>query len=514
MTYYGRHQTNASYAGNNTLWVARRAISSTLWQVFPTAFTPDDITDGHDVINFAVDGNGYMHLSWGMHNATPCHYAKSTLPVTGTNAIAFGPDLGTLTGNEVEVTYPQFLTMPNGDLLYLYRVGGAGGGSGNGDTFWDHYSLATGLWNVVDLSGATPVPMIDGISYSYNAYPNMPCIDASGNLFLAWTWRSTPNWQTNENFAYAQSTNFGATWERSNGSAYTLPLAENYVSGTTPSVNCVAQQILAIPQQSSLINQAGMCVDNMDMPLIATWWAPLTASGNYSRQYMVAFPTTSGTWATRQVSNRTVDPTTFIDTSGNYVRDLGRPVALCDKQGRIVVLYRDNHPPTTVSGSGGGLTVVYSLTPSADPNRVTWTTLELTAANLGGYEPVVDLSRWQSDNVLDILYQPSDYTAYNGLTYAAPANTASQIGVLEWNEAAYFALPTLAVTLGTQNAQLSWYSIPSSGYRLWTSTDLANWTALGTFTGIGATQSYTHAGGALGPKRFWYLEIAEGGFSP
>ena len=80
------------------------------------AFTANNITDGHDCISFGIDGLGYMHLSWGMH-ADAYHYARSLTPVTGTNGIAFGPD-GTMTGKENTVTYPQFMNLPNGDLLY------------------------------------------------------------------------------------------------------------------------------------------------------------------------------------------------------------------------------------------------------------------------------------------------------------------------------------------------------------------------------------------------------------
>jgi hypothetical protein len=523
IAYYGRHQTSTSYAFNNTIWIGRRTLGASVWQIFRTNFTPNDITDGHDVVVFGIDGAGYMHMSWGMHNATGTsnttgfHYTKSTAPVTGTNNIAFAPDAHNMTGNEIEVTYPQFLTMPNGDMLYLYRVGGAGGGSGNGNTFWNHYSLTTGTWNNCSVNSGTAVPMINGESYSYNGYPNMPCMSPAGQLFLTWCWRYTPNYLTNENMAYAQSSDFGTTWQRSDGTSYDLGIAEKFVSGVTTDNNTLAQNTINIAQNSSLINQAGMCLDDEGVPVIATWWAPgsistntgSTGSGNNRRQYMVAFPTTTSTssvWAVRQVSNRTLDATSFIDTNNTYVRDLGRPVPVVDAQGRVLVIYRDDH-------GSGGISVAYSQTRADDPTRSTWTTIDLSGDNLGGYEPTIDLQRWQRDNVLDLVYQPSAYTAMNGLTYSPPANTASQIGVLEWNEAAYFATPTLSVTLTGANALLSYKSILGSSYRLWTSTDLLNWTAINTEAGDGTVQSFTHSGGAAGPKRFWKLQIVEGTFS-
>jgi len=518
IAYYGRHQTSSSYAYNNTIWVARRTLGATVWQVYRTAFTANDITDGHDVVSFGIDGAGYMHMSWGMHNAigTAYHYTRSTAPVTGTDPIAFAADAHNMTGNEYEVTYPQFFTLPNGDLLYLYRVGGAGGGSGDGNTFWNYYTVATQTWTNVPLSGTTPVPVIDGEDYSYNGYPNMTCMDPkTGKLFMTWTWRYTPAFETNENMAYAESSDLGQTWQRMDGTTYSLGVAEKYVSGITTNLNTIAQQVLTISGSSSLMNQAGMCLDSNGVPVIGTWWAPgafstntgSTGSGNNERQYMIAYPTTTGTaiWATRQISNRNLDPPSFFDSSATYVRDLGRPVMVCDAQGRLLMLYRDNH-------ASGGLTVAYSETPADDSTRTVWNTIDLTGDNLGGYEPTIDFQRWQRDNILDVVYQPSDYVAYNGLTYSAPANTASQIGVLEWNEAAYFATPTLNMAPSGQNEVLSYKSILGSSYRLWTSTDLVNWTAINTSVGDGTVQSYTHTGGAVGAKRFWRLQVAEGTF--
>ncbi len=183
--YYGQHQTDPAYAYNGTIWIARRTVGANLWQIFRTTFTPDDITDGHDVVAFGIDGGNYMHLSWGMHNATPIHYARSTVPVTGTNPIVFGADLGTMTGQtsiETEVTYPQFLTLPNGDLLFLYRVGGPGGGSGGGDTYLNRWSLATQTWTNVNGGTAQFIKGYWSSATNYNAYPNMPCLDAAGKF--------------------------------------------------------------------------------------------------------------------------------------------------------------------------------------------------------------------------------------------------------------------------------------------------------------------------------------------
>jgi hypothetical protein len=423
MVYYGRHQTKASYPDNNTLWVARRTLGSNDWQVARTTFKADNIGDGHDVAVFGIDGAGFMHLSWGMHCGN-LHYARSTAPVTGSGPLAFTPDLGAkgMTGKEVAVTYPQFIAQTNGDLLFLYRVGSSGGG----DTWLNHWSVASQTWNNVNVRRGAGIPFIKG-NWSgvdnYNAYPSMPCTDEAGNLYLIWCWRETPAFQSNHDLLFAQSPDGGVTWRRFDGRTYDLPISK---SGEHGHPNAAAQIIRAIPQNYSLINQAGMCLDAANTPVAATWWAPATATNNYRRQYMVLFPNADGIWQVRQISQRINEPV-GVRPSDSAVRELGRPVVICDRQNRLLVLYRDNT-------RNNGLKVACSQPFDRDPERRHWTTVVLTTDNLGSYEPVIDLARWQRDNMLDILYQAS-----SGQGYAPPANTASPIGVLEWDATAYFS---------------------------------------------------------------------------
>ena len=500
--YYGRHQTDPSYAFNNTIWVARRTVGTNDWQIFKTTFTANDITDGHDVVAFGIDGSNYLHMSWGVHDQ-PLKYARSLAPVTGTNAIVFSANLGTMIGQpslEDEVTYPQFLTMPDGDLLFLYRVGESGGG----DTYLNRWSLASQTWTNVNMSNGVPAQFIKGLwPTDYNAYPNMPCVDAAGNFYLGWTWRQTPAYESNQNLDFARSTNGGLTWLRYEGAPYDLPISQFGESGDP---NTIGEIIESIPQNFSLINQAGMCLDASNNPVIATWWAPGSGTNNFRRQYMIVFPDTNGVWQTRQVSNRTNDPPGTMQLDG-VVRDLGRPVVVCDKQNRIIVLYRDNF-------GSNGLTIVSSLPYAVDPQRTNWTTLDLTTDNLGGYEPVIDLARWKMDNVLDIVYQASD-----GEGYTDPGNTASPIGVLEWNAAAYFNhIPTLQLNLTNQNQDvaLSWNSQPGWGYQVQWSTNLVNWNLAATLNGISGIFSlqYIQTNGVSGAQRFWRLQTQEGGFGP
>lgn len=522
MTWYGRHQYDASAAYNNTIWIGRRTIGSSRWEIFKhPSYTANTITDGHDVISFGIDGEGYMHLSWGMHGDA-FHYAKSTAPVVGTGPIVLGADT-TMTGAENAVTYPQFLRLPDGDLLYLFREVA----SGNGDTYVNRFDISTHTWANVHGTTTTQSPFIKGTGWTpnYNAYLNMPQLGGpdGDDLIVTWCWRfssgasdnpgsTATGYQTNNRINFARSPDAGLSWLRSTGTAYTLPITRNGEAGA----NSTAEVVYDIPENYSLINQASTCLDSAGFPVIASWWAPETGATNYRRQYMVVFRHENGTWQARAVSSRITDPTN-TRYAENHVRDLGRPTVVRDDVDRIIVAYRDNQASNLTgadnslnAGVSNGITIVHSLPRAEDPDRLLWISFDLTSENLGNYETMIDNELWDQKRQLHFLYQPS-----GGQGYTAPANTASRISVLEWDAADYFLhspQPGIENVNNGAGVRIHWRSEPSFSYRLMTTTDLISWTPLETRVGTGGIFEYTHTFVPGEPKRFWRLDRAEGGF--
>ncbi|MEK7952099.1 BNR-4 repeat-containing protein [Luteolibacter soli] len=512
ITWYGRHQYDANAQFNNTIWIGRRTLGSSKWEIFRQPYTANTITDGHDVISYGIDGEGYMHVSWGMHGDA-FHYARSTTPVTGTAPIVLGPD-GPMSGSENTVTYPQFLKLPDGDLLFVFREIA----SGNGETFITRWDTATHTWTPVHQNGGVQAPFIKGTwapAYDYNAYLNMPQLGGpdGDDLILTWSWRYLPTngpgapgspggfagYQTNNMMCFGRSTDAGKTWQRFDGTPYSLPISRDAESGVEATR---AETIVNIPEGSSLINQASTCLDRSGNPVTATWWAPLTASGNFRRQYMVVFRHDNGTWQTRTVSNRTNDPT-GTRYSETFVRDLGRPVVVNDDQDRIIVAYRDD------SGDNG-ITIVHSLPKAEDPDRQVWIEFDLTHENLGNFEPIIDNELWDRERQLHFLYQASE-----GEGYTPPANTADRMSVLEWDAAAYFAhkpQPRVAFSNDHTQVSITVASEPSWSYRLWSSTNLTSWALVETRDGTGAPLVFTQPATVGEAKRFWRVEFVEGGF--
>ena len=414
IAYYG-----PTSAGRNSIFISRRTLGTTTWSTpMNTGISIGDISDDHNVIAIGVDSTGHMHMSWDMHN-TSLNYGVSAGVVTDStlssltfntksaaNAPTLFPNGGTTTN---EVTYPEFFNIPGtSNLAFAYRNGGAGGGSGNGDQYLDVYQPASGTW--------TNTKIINGQLTSVNAYLNGFVYNSQGTLLTTWTWRASPDWQTNSNIMYAQSPDNGTTWFKQGGTTqYTLPIIQ---SGTPAS--SVGQVVWNIPQRSSFINQTTMTVDNNDNPLVASYSAPGTTgstnstlapnatTNNPNRQYMLVYY--DGTqWRTSQITQRTSD--TAFDTSAADVRDLGRPIVLTDKQNRTLVVTRSEDTSLgSFSNANLGLNknniVVYYST-NLGSDHPTWSSISLDSANMGSYEPTYDAARWKNDGILDLFYEPT-----------------------------------------------------------------------------------------------------------
>ena len=399
----------AAQDGRVPLLVARRSRSA-IWQVAATPFSiPDEFSntgarDDHNIIAAAADRSGRLHLSWGMHNV-PLNYAVSVKPVLGRS---FGPKLAMTRAkmvgtDENEVTYPKFIHAPHGTLMFTYRNGGAGGGSGNGNEYINRFDGKKRIWRRV------ASPMVDGISTSMNAYLNSFAFDAKGTLFASWTIRETPDWTTNHDIYVARSADGGATWAAYDGT----PLGRTI---TRSSADAHAK-IVSLPTGSGLINQTSMTVDAAGRPEIATWWSPSMSGG--ARQYMLVW-NDGQSWQISQVSHRgAIEP---ADLTGAKVREMGRPLVLSARDGRTIVVTRSSAAGQPVTDPSNRLSAFWST------DRVHWSHAPLSEENPGAWEPTYDPALWQSHNELALLFQPSGLGA-----------AAAPVSVLTWDEPAFFA---------------------------------------------------------------------------
>lgn len=505
ISYYRRHANNAGDPQNNTVVVARREIGSGQWEIFPTDFQSFNINDTHNVISCAIDGDGFLHMSWGMHNHSLL-YAKSAAPVSG-NAPIEMISLGTagMTGQETSVTYPKFQTLPDGDVVFLFRMGG----SGNGDWYLHRYDTSTATWSPIHAtSNGTTRPLFQGRGQSPNNcfYPDRLTLGPDGMLHLSGVFRYNASslagetgYQTNHRYVYLRSPDRGDTWQRSDGSTIDLPVINN-ASFLNLGESHVPEIVEDLPEGHSIINEQGLTTDRQGRPIIATWFAANAQSGDHTRQYHIYFYNGT-TWQRRTLSARTLDNPAqkFAEAQLSSSR-MGRPIVLTDAEDRIIVLYNDNR--------FDGITAVFSLPLAQDPDRLHWTRVNLTHQNLGNWEATYDEERWKRDNVLHMLYQPLPGM---GMSYAGQ-NNSSPVSVVEWNARVFFSgPPTWTVDTVTDPGQASVRVQTQVGFRydLRSSTDLDFSEAPAvTLPGDGFWRELGRWP-TIEPRRFWQLQRIE-----
>ena len=409
----GTTQYIAFYGVNTNIMVGYRPLGTTNWTLHATGFMPNSATDGHDTISLGIGADGILHCSWGMHG-DPFNYARSPQPWS-LNLVKTN-----MTGHESAVTYPEFLNCPNGDLLYFFREGG----SGAGNSYLNRYSAITHAWTNVTL-GASQAPIIVGETgvpaTTCNAYPYYPCFDPHTNLVVSWTWRdSATSIDWNHDTLYARSPDYGVSWQRWNGSPYTLPITQSN-----------ADNIWPISTNESLMNQCGQCLDTNNRPVIGNWWAP-QGIGTPIQFFIIWNDGTQ--WHTNQIGTRT--------TSENQTWPT-RPMVVCDPSNRLWVGFTDPE-------RGSVPTVAWT----ADPNRATWNFVNLTSQFMGdragtvwgGWEFTYDPVIWQRDGKLHALYQS-----------CANATPTTQVSVLEFDPAVFLAsLPPAPVTYQWQTGSGAW----------------------------------------------------------
>lgn len=142
----GDTQFIAFYDSVGRLCLGKRNIDSDQWTLHTTQYE-GNVRDAHNSISIMSDDEGYLHVSWD-HHGHPLRYAVGTEP--------YGLELGdkrVMTGaGETKVTYPEFLRMPDGDLLFVYRDGG----SGSGNLGLKRYNCQKRVWSDINLN------LIDG----------------------------------------------------------------------------------------------------------------------------------------------------------------------------------------------------------------------------------------------------------------------------------------------------------------------------------------------------------------
>lgn len=381
LTTHQGYQFVAYYDDASCLILGKRKLTSLKWNTFKTQYK-GNTKDAHNSISLAIDGNGYLHVSWDHHN-TALRYAKSKKPLD----IELGEEILMTGKQEEKVTYPEFYNLPNGDLLFLYRSGE----SGRGNLVINSYNLESKKW--VQLQDN----LIDGEN-KRSAYWQA-CIDIKGVIHISWVWRETWDVETNHDLCYARSVDGGKTWEKSTGEKYSLPI-------TLKS----AENAWRIPQNSNLINQTAMRTDASGNPYIATYW-----NENNVTQYQIVYLDTN-IW--KKINTGFRNTSFLLGGGGTKKIPISRPAILVEdlKQDKLIsILFRDEKRGNKVS-----------LAQSSLKNK-SWDVVDLTKTSVGQWEPNYDTALWDSKIKLHVFIQNVTQVDGEGVT----DDKSSEVNILE-----------------------------------------------------------------------------------
>ncbi|MFZ5494698.1 MAG: BNR repeat-containing protein [Verrucomicrobiota bacterium] len=386
---HGDTQYAAFYAADSTVVLAKRALRGDTWTAHRTGFR-GRTADAHDSIALGVDGDGFLHVAWDHHN-NPLNYARSTAP----GSLELGPREAMTGAHEDRVTYPAFLPLPGGDLLFFHRDGG----SGRGNLVLNRYDTRARRWAQVHAS------LIDGEG-ARSAYPAYT-VDPQGTLHLAWVWRATPDVATNQDLAYARSADGGVTWTAADG----RPLAVPFTAAN-------ADYALRVGPNRSLMNPPSLAADAEGRPLIANYWTP---AGSDIPQFHV-LRHTGNAWRVTQVTARTTPFT--LAGGGTKNPPISRAVlavrAAADAGREAVLVYRDDER--------GGRIVAATC---EDLRKTGWRFTALTEGSVGAWEPSQDPVAWDRTGELHLLVQP--VVQRDGNDREAAAVPATPVYALFWN---------------------------------------------------------------------------------
>ncbi|MCA1745929.1 MAG: BNR repeat-containing protein [Bacteroidales bacterium] len=358
-----RHQYISYYDSTGQMILGKRALQSDAWELKATPYK-GNVWDAHNIISMMVDGHGYLHVSWD-HHGGPLNYARSVVP----GSLELGPKINMVDSFEKEgVTYPEFYTLPDGDLLFVYRYGA----SGAGNIVLNRYSLVHQVWTRVHDN------LVSGEGQR-NAYWQMS-VDNKGGIHLSWVWRDTWDVSTNHNLCYAYSPNGGVSWETSKGSSLDIPVTYE-----------TSEVIWEIPQKSSLINQTSITTDGDGNPAIASYW---TAPGDSVPQYFIVYHQ-KGEWQLSQASQRKMP--FYLGGGGTLRIPMSRPQLLAEVSGtgtQFYMVYRDEE--------AGNRIVLASASTEGVMN---WTTRVVEGLEVGQWEPSYDTELWRNRGDFSLFVQ-------------------------------------------------------------------------------------------------------------
>ena len=317
--------------------------------------------DAHNVISIAVDGDGFLHLSYDQHNS-PLRYYKSVAPYSlkmqEIKRMLTNPE-----AKEYDVTYPEFYNFSNGDLLFVCRS------AGNSSAV-NYYDTKEKTWRMVAKNLFENNVML-------RAYWQIT-VSEDDVIHLSWLWREIsydPN--TNHGIYYAKSADYGKTWQSAEGDTIRPVFLRKQL-----------KPVKAIPVNTNLINQTSMTADKLGRPYIATYYRGEDSITNYHLIYYDGKEFQDITVGQRKTDFQ-------LSGIGTLSIPISRPRLITDGK-KIYFFCRDKE-----QGSKIGVYYAQLTKKGVKPFRYE----NLTEESFEAWEPCLDTELWKSQKKIHLFVQ-------------------------------------------------------------------------------------------------------------
>lgn len=434
LTHLG-YQYVGYYNGNRHVCVARRKLPAGTWEIMELTDYYFSSNDAHNTISLGICPNdGTIHLSFDHHGHT-LHYRVSQAGVasnpasTNWSSSLFGPVRNYLEeGKSFGLTYPAFIQTPQGDLQFVYRIGG----SGNGDWMIADYSGSTHLWSNTRMFISRTGTFTDeyNTSTSRCAYPNHYQYDPNGRMHVTWCWREGTQ-GANHDIMYSFSDDRGFTWYNDKESVLKISVGQetrqtllrlkgganesriigdaNSDSGTKKTINLDSPGVIVVnlPRRDSFINTQAQAVDPAGRIHVVGWhctdeskaWAAQQGYPGdyrwghpYARRYHHYWRDDNGSWKHHEMD--------WI--AGN------RPKMYIAANGDAFIIYNASRNPAGMTNdlvqfADGDLII------AAATSQSKWTDWKVVHNEPGLFvnEMLADPIRFKQDQILSIVVQQS-----------------------------------------------------------------------------------------------------------
>jgi hypothetical protein len=378
ITTYRGYQYVTYFDAERRVCIGRRKLPDSSWETIQFKDHHFKTNDSHNSAVLGIcDKDGTIHMAFD-HHATRLNYRVSKIGAAHNpdsvewNSELFGPvqhSLGSVETHE-RVTYPRFVSAPNGNLIFYYRSVTSADGDGMIEVYdGETHDWTPGLGKFIarDIGTFTAngeeslyrCPYLNSISY------------AGERLHVSWIWRDRferTSARNNHSLCYACSDDHGRTWHNSAGELI------GETGKTFIHLNSPGLVVSEIPVNSRLFNQNTHYAYPDGSIHIVMGHRP--GRGKRST-YHHHWRTSEGVW-----NHETLG---FIGS---------RPKLVGTEDRSLILVYTDSREQIQIAMG----------TPASDQASWQWSNLEVSPHSCYG-DAVLDLERWEAEQVLSLYSQ-------------------------------------------------------------------------------------------------------------